>query len=85
MTVNRPAAMFNTIATVADAGRPEPPAFPWAATVAVFVAGLVLSGVVFYQLGWQRGSAAALSTAAAAAPTPVTPPATATTEYVEAG
>lgn len=29
--------------------------FPWAAVSAVFVAGLVLAGVVMYQWGWSRG------------------------------
>lgn len=47
-------------------------AFPWLAVLAVFAAGLVLGGVVMYQLGWRRGSAAerAVVTAAAPAATP---------------
>ncbi len=44
---------------------PRVAAFPWAAVAAVFVAGLVLSGVIFYQVGWTRGSAAARAAMAA--------------------
>jgi hypothetical protein len=37
----------------------ETSAFPWTAVIAVFVAGLVLAGVVMYQWGWSRGHASA--------------------------
>ncbi len=46
---------------------PAVAAFPWVAVLAVFTAGLVLGGVVMYQMGWKRGSAAATQTAAASA------------------
>jgi eukaryotic-like serine/threonine-protein kinase len=54
---------------------PEPSSpFPWAAVAAVFIAGLVLSGVVMYQWGWSRGRTAGVQEAAKSAtpsPTPV--------------
>jgi hypothetical protein len=34
--------------------------FPWAATSAVLAAGLVLGGVIGYQVGWNRGNASVL-------------------------
>jgi hypothetical protein len=48
--------------------------FPWAAVAAVFIAGLVLSGVVMYQWGWSRGRTAGVQEAAQTAtpsPTPL--------------
>ena len=49
----------------------ESSAFPWMAVIAVFVAGLVLAGVVMYQWGWSRGHSAAVGEAAqSATPTP---------------
>jgi len=44
--------------------------FPWAAVAAVFIAGLVLAGVVMYQFGWSRGHEAAVREAASASPSP---------------
>ena len=49
----------------------ESSSFPWAAVVAVFVAGFVLAGVVMYQWGWSRGhTAAAREAVQLATPTP---------------
>jgi serine/threonine protein kinase len=58
---------------------PPPVPFPWAAVVAVAVAGLALGGVVGYQLGFLKGRApAGAGVVTAASPTdtdvPVSPP-----------
>ena len=51
-----------------------PTPFPWLATGAVLLAGVVLGGVVGYQIGWGRGSASATTAATALTSTVVTVP-----------
>jgi len=53
--------------------RAETP-FPWAATGAVLLAGLVLGTVVGYQIGWGRGNASGITTASALTSTQVDVP-----------
>ena len=54
-----------------DGGSESSSSFPWLAVGAVFIAGLVLAGVVMYQFGWSRGHSAAVREAVqTATPTP---------------
>jgi serine/threonine protein kinase len=56
---SQPPRIGSFLNTETEPAHEEAASFPWAAVIAVFVAGLVLAGVVMYQWGWSRGHAAA--------------------------
>jgi len=81
-----PPPMFGQADWRRESPEPADSSFPWAATAAVLTAGLVLGGVIGYQVGWNRGNAATLAPAAltttqeiVSPPAPIPPPEPVTT------
>jgi hypothetical protein len=74
-----PPAMFGQPAWRQQPAEPSDSPFPWAATAAVLTAGLVLGGVIGYQVGWNRGSKATPPVAITTTEATVLPPAPAST------